>query len=364
MSFIRKFWLYLRVIKANFVYARQSVSYMKHERMKDNRVEGESVYKQKWQKLFPWVETKSYRFYSRFCGCIPDIVPEGIGRIIIEEILNPPRFRSYYEDKNAFPVILGNEYLPKPIILRIQGCFRGGDYLPILNRFNIEWLSSRKLVLKPTLDSSSGRDVIIFEKRDKQYVSVTNSDIVLTFDFLKEYGKDFVLQEAIEQHSFMAQFNATSVNTIRLATYRSVVDEKVYVTGGLLRIGGKGSCVDNAHSGGKFVGIDVLSGILGNATYTQFGDETSIWNDIDFSKNKFQIPFWSDVIDLAVDTASKILHCRLLALDIAISKTGKPILIEYNISGFAYWLFEQVGQKPLGEFTDEIIDYCQKRMQE
>ena len=54
----------------------------------------------------------------------------------------------------------------------------------------------------------------------------------------------------------MAQFNSTSVNTLRIVVYRSVTDNNLYVTNSILRIGLKDSVIDNAHAGGVFIGID------------------------------------------------------------------------------------------------------------
>ena len=54
----------------------------------------------------------------------------------------------------------------------------------------------------------------------------------------------------------------------------------------------------------------------------------------------------------------KIIHHRLFAFDISVTTEGRPILIEYNLDAFSYWLFMFTGQKPLGEYTDEIIEFC------
>ena len=95
------------------------------------------------------------------------------------------------------------------------------------------------------------------------YSEVTNNWMqiggrsLLSASFLSDIcGDDIILQEALEQHSDIAKFNKSSINTLRLSVYRSIKDEVCHITGVIMRIGYSGSVVDNAHQGGCFVGID------------------------------------------------------------------------------------------------------------
>ncbi|MCK7537993.1 MAG: hypothetical protein MZV63_47075 [Marinilabiliales bacterium] len=56
--------------------------------------------------------------------------------------------------------------------------------------------------------------------------------------------------------SFFARFNESSLNTVRILTYRSVRNEDVFVLHRLLRAGRRGSVVDNQASGGIACAID------------------------------------------------------------------------------------------------------------
>lgn len=116
--------------------------------------------------------------------------------------------------------------------------------------------------------------------------------MLLSEDFLLQYGSDFILQEALEQSPYMSNFNRTSVNTIRIATYRSVKDESVNVTACVIRIGKMGEIVDNGHSGGNFVGINPNSGELSSYACDQYGHRSDVWNGINFKDNHFVIPNW------------------------------------------------------------------------
>lgn len=58
----------------------------------------------------------------------------------------------------------------------------------------------------------------------------------------------------------------------------------------------------------------------------------------------------------------KCVHCRFWALDITIDSVGNPILIEYNCHSFGFWVMMFVEQNPLGNYTDEVIEYCKSKI--
>lgn len=216
----------------------------------------------------------------------------------------------------------------------------------------------RRVILKPSIDSDSGKGVMVFERCGNVWKSINSAD-VLDENFLKfRYVNNFVLQEVVEQHPYMAQFCKTSFNTLRMATYRSVKDDRVHVIGAVLRIGKDGNFVDNAHGGGRSIAVDMSSGKLGDHVFDQYGTKFSTWNGVDFSDNNFILPNWDEIYKFAKHVGECVIHHRLVSLDIGIDKDGKPCLIETNIAGFAQWIFPLAGNTPFGEYTDEIIEYC------
>ena len=356
-GFIEKTILRIRLCKAVYVYRKESIGYMKRLGIKNIIVKGEDEYVKKWKQLFPLVDRPSYRLYSHYCGQTPDIVPEGISRILIEKVLDPIPYRYAYEDKNMFPLIIGKEYLPETVVARINGSvLLDSNYRPLTN-FEDKLKQYDRLILKPTVSSSSGRGVMLFQKDDNG-VFFSNKNEKLSEDYLMAYGNNFVLQKALSQHSDLSKLNPDSINTIRIATYRSVKDEKVHLLASIIRIGKNGQFVDNAHAGGRFVGVNVANGKLGSYTCDQYGQKTNTWNDVDFSNSELYIPCWERVVSFAQMVGEKVIHHRLLAMDISVDENGRPWLVEYNLGGFSQWLFEFTGQKPFGNYTDEIIQYC------
>ena len=346
-------------------YRRQFKRYLLRQGFKNTFVEGEDKYKELWSKLSRRVEPYSYRFFSHYCGKTPYIIPEDIGHTVIERILNPERFRAYYSDKNMYAQYIRKEYLPDTILCRINGC-------EILNEKNIPLMENEifplllnysRVILKPSIDSCGGAGVMLFEKmKDGRWIA-KKENIELTYSYLLQYSNNFVLQNAIEQYPYLAQFNPTSVNTLRLTVYRSVRTEKVVVPSAIMRIGKCGEIVDNIHAGAVCVGLNPKTGdLMTPYVLNQYGDKFKEWNNIDYSQHSFKIPNWEKVLKLAEYIGSANKHCRLLALDITINKLGEPILIEYNCDGFSFGGAMRCGQIVFGEYTEEVISYCIEKM--
>ncbi len=344
--------------KAYKFFSAQFKDFIESHHFENKKLEGEDAYIQKWSALSKKVEVYSYRFFSHYCGLTPNIVPENIGRYYIEPFLNPVKYRYPYADKNMFPRIIGKEYVPRTVVCRINGRMLLDSDFTLADKDLKKYIGdSTSLILKPSVGTNSGDGVIKFNKVGEEFVSI-DGKVTLTKEFLMSYGRNFCLQEAVCQHEFMNHLCATSVNTIRLCLYRSLSDNQSVVTAGIIRIGKQGAIVDNAHAGGVFVGVDMASGELDKHIIGQDFYKHDKWNDVDFSKETLVVPNWDEVIDFAKYIGTRLPHHRLIALDIALDTKGKPILIEYNIDFFGYWLFMLTNQEVFGKYTDEVIDYC------
>lgn len=334
---------------------------------------GEEEYIRFWSQFSNRVEPYSYRYFYRLVGENPHIIPEDIADAIIEAKLNPTVYRRFYSDKNAYSQYISpHSILPKTFLCRIEG---GGilaaDFArPIVNGNELDWNISAKdvacfigdydkIVLKPSQDSHSGQGVMLFEKENGRYVSKDGQ--VLDGHFLREYNCNFVLQEVLKQHDFMARFCKSSVNTFRVMTYRSVEDENIYIMGSVLRIGREGSFVDNLFAGGGFVCVNVESGTLHQRVFDQYGRVGNTINNVDFSKEIIQIPFWNCIVDTAKSIARQNPHCRLLAMDLMYDIDGNVRFIESNVDGFNWSFCMYAGGIPFGGKFDEVINYCSKK---
>ncbi len=357
-------------------YSTQFKKYLALNGFEDGKAEGEDEYVKVWSSLTRRVDPYSYRLFSHYMGKNRFILPEDVGTSVIEYYLNPPEYRPFYADKNLFAQYLKPvDVLPKELLRRIgrSPVFLDGDYQvsPIRNDSSAEEVAAaldgyERVVVKPAENSCSGASILLFQRESGETGSPCFKDrtgILLDGPFLGRYnyGRSFVMQEALVQHPYLSQFCSTSVNTLRLCMYRSVEDEAVIMFAAAIRIGHTGSIVDNLHAGGGFVKVDVETGELGHTVYDQYGRRTQTLNDIDFS-GSYAIPAWEKVRSLAVSVMRQLHHMRLVALDVTLDETGNPRLIEFNVKEFAYWIPMFSGQQVFADRMEEVIRYCHGRL--
>lgn len=315
-----------------------------------------------WNKLNIKLLPECYRLFVNYIGESKLIVPEPTCHYAIEPILNPVKYIGYYQDKNYFDKLLPQGTCPRTLIRKIKGFFYNADYERIILSEDVlskvlNIVQSDTVIVKPAADTSSGIGVYLFRRNNDDWV--TRNGKLLTIDFLeKKCGYDVILQEGVKQSDFMSHFNPTSVNTLRLSVYKSVVDDQCHVTNAIMRIGNNGSDVDNAHAGGRFVGV-FEDGHLGHYTCDQYGVKQVVFNGINFS-DEYVVPNYEAIKKFACQVGECVPHHRLLALDIAIKEDGSPVLIEYNIDGYSMWLFQFTTGPAFGKYTEEIIEYCCK----
>lgn len=314
-----------------------------------------------WRRYYPKVKPDGFRIFSRYMGKRLDIVPLEFVAAKVEPILTPTKLLLYYSDKNNFGKILPKQFMPKVYLRNIGGYYFDDEYSSmsspkVSENFFDCFDDVTKLVVKPT-KLSSGCGIQIFDRQGKIFVN-KNQD-KLTFDYLtKEYGVDWLIQEYVQQSDFCAQFNPTSVNTIRIATYRDI-DGEVHALSSVFRIGALGAEVDNAHLGGKFCGI-TEDGKLGKYVGDFLGRVQNEFNGIDFSNEDYKLPNYNLIRQFAVEVSKNIIHHDLVALDIALDKNNEPILLELNVGGFGAWVFQMCGDSVFGKYTEEICERCTK----
>lgn len=366
----------IKTILRNLLYRFRQIGHerfyhliMRKNGIANKMVPGEKEWIKKWSVFGLTAKPTQYRVFSHYMGNDINIVPEDICHDYIETILNPPRFRDYYADKNVFDILFPAGYFPRTLLRKINGIYHDEGYHPIqmtekLFSQILETSSIDRIVVKPSVGGNSGRSVRIFYKTDESFTRWRDvgTDDILDLTYLdQKYGPNIIIQEAAQQSDYISQFNPTSINTLRLALYRSVSDNECHIVGAIMRIGGKGSVVDNAHAGGYYVGIHP-DGTFCHEVCNQYGQRLTEFNGVDFTKD-YHYPNWEVVTDFAKSIGHYILHHRLLALDIVIDKNDNPHLIEFNIEGFSSWLFQYTLGGAFGSYTDEIITYCKNQQE-
>lgn len=140
----------------------------------------------------------------------------------------------------------------------------------------------------------------------------------------------YVYQEIIAQHPTMAELHPSSVNTLRIDTYRTDQGE-VDIMSALTRIGASKSCVDNASSGGCFVGVNLEQGTLMPKGFMLPKQNPAILEchpDTEMVFDGFEIPFFREAI-MITRRAAEMIPVSVVGWDVAISHDG-PMLVEGN----------------------------------
>lgn len=213
----------------------------------------------------------------------------------------------------------------KSIAYKLLGSYYGRDAITVTTpddyqEFKKFCKGRRKFVAKPPCDTM-GRgirviDVPWFFGRKKLFISL-----------LEEFG-EVLLEELIIAHESIYALNPDSVNTVRIVTYYD--GEKSIVHDSFMKVGQKGSFVDNGGAGGIFVHVDPKTGMLD----TNGCDENGvIYETHPYTKTRFdgyQLPEWDKALALGLELADKVPGLNYLGWDFTYTKDGKWIVVEGN----------------------------------
>lgn len=299
--------------------------------------------------------------YALISGVPPDeFVPEDVYYSKIEPVLNNRLYALAYADKNFYERYLVDYQgiFPEVVFRRIGGMYLNKDYSRLEANQCAQILLSRdgQYIAKPSTETSGGDKVLLIEidrgvaRIDGQAYS---SDLVKLLG--QKLGANFIVQHRVEQHQWFADINVSSLNTIRLMTYRSVSDESVKPISAVLRFGQPNSLVDNQASGGMTCGISG-SGELNSFVVSKFGrKETRDWLK---QKSGTAVPGFSQMCEYAKQIAPHYHYHRLLGFDFCVDNNNNVKLIEINLKNLEI-NFLQMNNGPLfGAHSREVIDYC------
>jgi len=318
--------------------------------------EAEKKYIEYWSRLYKKVNLSYIRLYKNFSG-IEDhrYVPNDIYCAIIDRTLNHFDYSYFESNKNYYERFLDKDLFPKTFLRKDLGQYIDRNY-GFLSKEEADIILKnigQDFIIKATTGSSAknGASVKLFKYGEK-----------ITLKALDEIYKDnYIIQEAVKQHEFFAKMHQDSLNTMRIIAYRSVKDNKINIIKVALKIGTNHSHLDNANAGGIFNNISPDGG-LSDYSVSML---TEKHYEHPISKIKFKnlvIPHFQHILDEIKKTASKITSQRILGFDVTLNSENEVKIIEINIMGGAAGFWQMQGGPLLGEFTDEIVEYCIKNM--
>lgn len=169
--------------------------------------------------------------------------------------------------------------------------------------------------------------------------------------------EDLIFQKIIRQHDFLAKFNADSVNTFRLLTLN--INGRCSLLSSFLRMGAKGSCVDNLSSGGVLVGVN-KEGLLHEFGITK--DYEKVYESpTGVAFRGVRIPMWNQVQQQILDFHRRIPYANLIGWDVTVDEDNQIIVIEINLDSAEIEAHQVFNGPVFGDRFDEIRQYVDTR---
>ena len=276
-----------------------------------------------------WSGVKSDRYMSKdvyYCYVIP--------------ALNNMSMAYALTDKNGFSDLFPGINQPVTIAKNRNGiwfpsCDKGEPIKAILEHDEI--------IVKPSLGSECGRNVQLFRPR-----SVADVEKIISI-----YQKDFIVQGRVKQHPVMAMLNESSVNTVRLYTYRDAMKTLHLVDDcSIVRIGGQGAIIDNVSSGGGCCAISADGEISDRFLHEKTFAVESLRKRT--GRDSCSVPNYEGVKQFALRCHAFLPYFDFIGWDIVVTESGDPLLLEFNTTPFCEG--PQMAHGPMfGKYLDEIM---------
>ncbi len=284
-------------------------------------------------------------FFSRNGNFSPYYIPTSFYHKEIIYRLNHYNFRNAYVDKAIYDIYFPDVNRPKTIVKNVNGYYYDERYsitqAEAINRCK----NLLGAVIKPTLEGMWGHDVRVFRSMDG-WVDEQLSVVQL----FERYHKNFIVQERVQQHPEMAKLNPTSLNTIRMLSYRERNDVNILYA--VVRIGRAGQFVDNETAGGINADVDLGSGVIRDWAYGTPAERRILTTDNGTELHGFRIPAFHKALDMVRTMHLRLPYFNLIGWDFGIDRDEKPVMIEWNR---APDLSQTAHGPAFGERTEEIL---------
>lgn len=296
------------------------------------------------------VPTQWHEYFTARLGVFDKkYIPTSIYKTDIIGRLNIYPLKRAYTDKNITDLILPNAHQPHIYLKNMNGYYTF-EGKPVTKEGAAELCKDLgPVIIKPSL-TARGEGV--------RKLNIVNGKVLSTgenlIDVLTKYGKDFLIEDLVEQHEQMNVLNPSSVNTIRIVTYRSGMDIKIVYT--VIRIGRAGQEVDNESAGGISAKIN-SDGTIAKYAYGAPGVDKVEYTDTGAKLEGFVVPSYKEALDFVKEQHYNLPYFNIVGWDIAIEKDGKPIVIEFNMTPD---LSQSANGPAFGDLTEEIFAEAMK----
>ena len=178
----------------------------------------------------------------------------------------------------------------------------------------------KKIFAKP-INACSGNGARIIEIKSQSDCSSIKQDLLVL-------SKQWILEELINQDERIASLNSSSVNTIRIPSFRT--KNGVCLLEPSIRMGRQGSCVDNAGAGGIITSVDGKTGCINYHAIDYRGNKYYEHPDSHIKLDGWQVPQWDDLLKLVKEVHLALPQAnKYIGFDFALSKKGW-VVVEIN----------------------------------
>lgn len=294
----------------------------------------------------------AFEFYKQFCGKLnPCYVPDDY-YYLAEHVLNL-RWSAYFlQHKCNLKYIIPEKNRAKVIVQKIDGHYVLEDNTEISKEAAINLLKEHPCFIRKVARGTGGGEGV------KKVILENVKDEAGLFDELLQ-GNDIEFEEVIRQNDFLAQFNPDSVNTFRFLTLN--INQKCTLLSTFLRMGAKGSFVDNL-SGGS----GILVGINNDGCINSFGIDKNFkkkyHSPTGLEFEGIKVPSFDTLTQQIIGFHKKIPFANLIGWDITIDKDEIPIVIEVNLDRALIEAHQVFNGPVFGDRLAEVREYIENRM--
>ena len=306
------------------------------------------------------IDLRWHKLYQSFTGKYDKkYFPEILFSTMLEPRLSNRKIASLFTDKSMVELLyksIDGLYIPSTTLVCCSGIFYDSDRNVITKEFALEILNNcGKKIIKKTVDTSSGRGVLIVNIENG--MDIKNN---LTVEkLLEQFGNNFIVQELITNSNDIRKIYNKSLNTIRVITY--IVDGKLYHLPLAMRVGQNGNEVDNIHAGGMFIGVSDNGELMDNA-FTEFQNIYKEHPDSGVKFKGYKIHGINNVINIAYKCHGRTPHLRMISWDFTIDNNDRVVLIEVNLNGQSIWFPQMAnGKSAFGDNTEYMLKLISKK---
>lgn len=299
---------------------------------------------EEYWKPFCKVNLRYYAWYSSRNGvCDPRYIPDDLYYTKIDQYFNNRKYGWGVNDKNYYSLYFPDVKQPRTIVRKINNIFYDDGFHIISERKAIDMCKSEDaLIIKPSNETGGSRGIQFWHNNEAT-------------EILKEkvlHGeKSLIIQSLIKQHEKLEEIHKHSVNTLRIMTL--IINNEVCHISTVLRMGVNGNKVDNASAGGITCGV-LDNGQLKDVAYNAHGVKF-LKHPQGYQFSNCVVPNYCKAVEMVKKCHERMGHFRLVSWDVAIDRTGEPILIEANLRN-GECDFHQFNNGPLfGELTDQVL---------